>query len=357
MPMLPLGDAVLLVTALTAATAPSTATWLWPAIAGGGAGLSIWLYLRLRAAQQSLARIEHKRLVLERLHEARDKQLAVQLQEIKQTLRNHKQDLGAQRKKNHTLNDALRAAQQGWREEIKRHKVAQNERPAFADAKPSTASTPAASQAAASPTKAAAPTRAVSPAKGAAPANAAAPEDVVDAERLALLNQVESFKNQHTAAKEALEVATQQSSAQKQDIRRLQRLHEGLRRIDIISRSKLELAEDKLRGMGRQYYEAISELALLKGEVAAPKKQKASQAPLMSHGEIMTPEITDAAQNARLSSTLLAEGADEQDEDEQDEGHDSADAPTILDDLDSEGESDDGIPIPSDFSGHSPPQA
>lgn len=53
----------------------------------------------------------------------------------------------------------------------------------------------------------------------------------------------------------------------KAELHRLQRRAELLRRIDIVSKGKVELLEDKLRTMGRRYYDAVSELALIKGEV------------------------------------------------------------------------------------------
>jgi len=53
----------------------------------------------------------------------------------------------------------------------------------------------------------------------------------------------------------------------KAEVKQLARRVEGYRRVDILSKSKLEITEDKLKQLGRQYYDAVSELALLKGEV------------------------------------------------------------------------------------------
>jgi hypothetical protein len=302
--------------------------------------LSSWLFLLLSRARQDITSTKERRAVLERLHEARDKHLATQMEGVKAALRDSKQELGAQRKKTHQAQEALRAAQLALREQIKLREAAQNERPAFAEIKPR-------------PPVQAAPVPATKKAVAKAEPDHAQPP-VPSAESLALQAQLETLKRQHANLSQAFEQAKQAAQTQKQNAMRLQRRHEDLRRIDIISRSKVELLEDKLRGMGRQYYEAISELALLRGEVAPLKPQGLPLASPMFNGDTMTPEMIDPAVDAERPKTLMAEG---EDEDEQDEDHDSADAPTILDDLDSEGESDDGMPIPSDFAAPTQPSA
>jgi hypothetical protein len=66
--------------------------------------------------------------------------------------------------------------------------------------------------------------------------------------------------------------------ADRSEHKKLERYVESLRRITVVSKSKVELLEDKLAHLGRQYYEAVSELAALKGEVGpAQKKDEASE--------------------------------------------------------------------------------
>lgn len=338
MPILPQSFYATLLTAIAGSGAPTAASAVWPTIAIGASGLCSWLYMMLTRAKQENESIQERRAVLERLHEARDKHLAGEMDGVKTTLRENKLELAAQRKKNHAAQEALRAAQQALREEVKRREAAQNERPAFAEIKPR------------------AEAKAVPKPAPKAPVESAptAPEPAASAESLALQAELETLKRRHGALVDALDKAKQACQTQKQNAQRLQRRHEDLRRIDIISRSKVELLEDKLRGMGRQYYEAISELALLKGEVAPPKPKGLPEAPPMFNGESMTPEMIEPTAETLRPVSLMAEG---EDEDEQDEDHDSADAPTILDDLDSEGESDDSLPVPVDFSSPAQPQA
>jgi chromosome segregation ATPase len=52
--------------------------------------------------------------------------------------------------------------------------------------------------------------------------------------------------------------------------RRMKKKVDDYRRADIVNKSRVELLNDKLGSMGRQYYDAVSELAALKGESAPP---------------------------------------------------------------------------------------
>ena len=53
---------------------------------------------------------------------------------------------------------------------------------------------------------------------------------------------------------------------------------EDMRKIQIVSKSKLQVTEDKLRYFGKAYYETLSELAALKGEVLPPRPKEFSAA-------------------------------------------------------------------------------
>ena len=46
---------------------------------------------------------------------------------------------------------------------------------------------------------------------------------------------------------------------------------ERYRRVDIMTKNKTGVLEDKLLTLGRQYYDAISEIAVLKGDVKPPR--------------------------------------------------------------------------------------
>ena len=55
----------------------------------------------------------------------------------------------------------------------------------------------------------------------------------------------------------------------------MQRKVEGYRRVDIITKGKMEILEDRITQLGRQYYDAVSELAVLKGEVPDSAERRA----------------------------------------------------------------------------------
>jgi chromosome segregation ATPase len=86
--------------------------------------------------------------------------------------------------------------------------------------------------------------------------------------------------------------------AERSELRRtvqsLEKRIEDYRRSDLIARSKLEVAEDKLADMGKRYYNAVSELALAKGQVAPlPPKHEREQTPVRDSQE-PTPAGTPA---------------------------------------------------------------
>lgn len=61
---------------------------------------------------------------------------------------------------------------------------------------------------------------------------------------------------------------------QKDELGRIQRRVQDLRRIDMMTKNKAELLEDKLNTLKREHYEAISQLAALRGEVITPVRPK-----------------------------------------------------------------------------------
>lgn len=66
--------------------------------------------------------------------------------------------------------------------------------------------------------------------------------------------------------------------SQRDDGRKLRYYAEQLRRIAVVSKSQVEALEDKVTSLGRQYYDAVSELAALKGEVVPPKPRPVESA-------------------------------------------------------------------------------
>lgn len=86
------------------------------------------------------------------------------------------------------------------------------------------------------------------------------------------------------------------------EVRGVRRRVENYRRIDAVSKNKLELMADKLAQVGRSYYEAVSELAALKGEVVPPPSKLVVEA--RAQAEAVQAELAreEAAQDAEGGS-------------------------------------------------------
>jgi hypothetical protein len=119
-------------------------------------------------------------------------------------------------------------------------------------------------------TKAPAQTQGQGEARGEASASAAA-----DSELTARHAKLESERATLAAA---LETARETVERQKVELAHVKHYAEQLRRIDMISKGKVEILEDKVASLGRQYYEAVSELAVVKGDVVLPRPGRAHQA-------------------------------------------------------------------------------
>jgi chromosome segregation ATPase len=97
--------------------------------------------------------------------------------------------------------------------------------------------------------------------------------------------------------------------------RRMKKKVEDYRRADLVAKSRVDVLNDKLGSMGRQYYDAVSELAALKGESAPPaprppaektaeaKASEASSEPADEDDEVHTlsQELVDVLQQRDAS--------------------------------------------------------
>ena len=192
----------------------------------------------------------------------REKQLQKERDAKRDAAQETKQEVGTLRKKNHALLEEQKKLRDQLRDEVKLRIEAQNTRPAFIDVEPRKPAVPVEEKKViAKPVEAPAPAPAAAPAPSPEPAG---PDPVL----VARLTALEADKKVRS---EQLEAERLQAQAHKEELKRLRRRVEDLRRIDLISKSKVELLEDKLRGLGRQYYDAISEVAALKGEVVPPR--------------------------------------------------------------------------------------
>lgn len=245
---------------LLAQTEPSTPGWTWAVVivlVVTGAAFA-WAFTQLRASGRRVAQltVEHEsttaahRELLER-----ERKQAKTLDEKRDEIRDLKRDLAAQKKKNHGSQEETKTLRKELRDATDELATARKQkRPAFAG-KPEPA-----------PEK-----------QESKPAPAPEPK------REEPVKPVESPKNEEIAARvTALETELEgKSEALKKDrgalrevrseLKNLRRRVEGLRRVDLVSTGKIEILEDKLHSMGRKYYDAVSELAALKGEVKPPE--------------------------------------------------------------------------------------
>lgn len=89
------------------------------------------------------------------------------------------------------------------------------------------------------------------------------------------------------------------------DQRRMKKKMDDYRRADTVAKSRLELLNDKLGSMGRQYYDAISELAALKGESAPPAPRAPAEKVPEASGDEPAPAANDEDDVHSLSQELV----------------------------------------------------
>lgn len=196
-----------------------------------------------------------------------------------------KQDSGAQRKKNHAMQEEIKRLRATVREETERRIAAQNSRPAFAEpvSKPERTAPPVK----APPVIVAAAAPVAPPAPG--------PSE------LALTVQIKTLESQLNALQKSVTDERALMATLKDELRKTRKRAEDLRRIDIITKSKMEVLEDKVADLGRANYEAISELALLKGEVQPPRPKETPRRPSVFETDAAAAAETDDNDRASFS--------------------------------------------------------
>jgi hypothetical protein len=90
------------------------------------------------------------------------------------------------------------------------------------------------------------------------------------AERVALERRILALDLELKEARKQLDAERKRAQAERVELDNLRDLAEKLRRIDILSKNRIELLEDKLGVALRAHYDAVSELAALKGDVVPP---------------------------------------------------------------------------------------
>ncbi len=246
--------------------------------AQGGASLTPWLLFavlvsaaaivllarRMRELARSLRALEAERASLLAAQRESMRQIEKQTAlagERQEEVGSLKRELGAQRKKVHAAQEEVRTLREEMRAQMRTEDTRRTSRPAFEPA-------PVA------PPPAAAPERHTPPPP--TPVVAAA-SDSASAQALekieALRTRVDSLVAENTRLAGSISSAHEQSQQARVDARHARDYAEKLRRIDVISKSKIEVLEDKLNALGRSHYDAVSELAALRGEVVPPRRE------------------------------------------------------------------------------------
>ncbi|MBI5508724.1 MAG: hypothetical protein HY903_08215 [Deltaproteobacteria bacterium] len=265
--------------------------------------------MRLRAAERALKALSVEHQSTTEAHRAlldKERKQAKELEARRDELKELKTDLGQQRKKGHNRDEetkSLRAEVKRLSEELDRTK---NSRPAFED-KPQPSKIGAAAKPPAEPKPKATEDLKAKPAPEAvAPP---APSVAVEPKAAEVAARLERLEAENQRLRETLAAGREDHAGTERELAALRKRVESLRRIDVVTKSKTEVLEDRVRGLGRQYYEAVSELALLKGEVVPPKPRDLEAAPSAPATDDADLDQThDTAEGPTLAAGTTADG-------------------------------------------------
>ena len=178
-----------------------------------------------------------------------EKKLEKDLSEKAQSVTQLKKDMGAQRKKTHSAQEEIKALRGAHKVEIEKLKKASLGKPAFQEASQETKQPETKQEVAKPETKA---------------------EVQVDASQQQL-DRIKQLEEQKGKLETKLAENKKYISKVKAEVKDSRFRVERYRRVDIMTKNKTGVLEDKLLTLGRQYYDAISELAVLKGDVKPPR--------------------------------------------------------------------------------------
>ena len=260
----PLCDALMAIGAAT--PPPGRAGPLWALIAVATLGTWTWLGRRQRRLTQALLAAQKDRDAARAAGGESERAAAQKLRTAQAALHELEREHAGQKKKNYLQAQALAAAHQARREAINDLGLAPPRRQAepargqlaaaaplpraAAGAQPTVAAEPSLSE----PTAAAAQ---VASANESAPTAAQALAEAKD-------GKIDALNAALARAQEALARAAAQADQDRAQSQRLSKRIEDLRRVDLM----------KVARLGREHYEAISALALVRGEVALPRRRR-----------------------------------------------------------------------------------
>ncbi|OGQ78016.1 MAG: hypothetical protein A2289_21390 [Deltaproteobacteria bacterium RIFOXYA12_FULL_58_15] len=218
-----------------------------------------WVIVQLRANQRKLAALASENdeaKAAQRSLAEKERKQAKTLDSKRETIEELKRDLANQRKKTHAAQQESKQVRADLRQQADELANARKARVAFTDK----GDAPEPQKPTPEPVRQEEPTPEPEEEESMTP-------QADDSEAARKLARLEG-DNAHLA--EALDRERKALGTARNELKTLRRRVESLRRVDLISTGKVEVLEDKVHAMGRQYYDAISELAVLKGEVKPP---------------------------------------------------------------------------------------
>jgi uncharacterized protein YlxW (UPF0749 family) len=260
-------------------------------LAAVGTALFVWAFLQLRSVRQRLNALTVEHRSTTDAHRAlmdKERKQSKKLETKRDDVKDLKRDLAAQKKKNHTLQQELKQLRTELRDQTQAAAKARTTRPAFSEA----------------PAKVA---KAVEEDRPPKPETKPEPPKVEEA-KPAQRAEADDAKLNELLTKERETVKSLRA-----ELKKLRRRAEDLRRVDLITKSQAAVLEDKVRTLGRQYYDAVSELAALKGEVAPPPPRDGVPAPRLDETAALDAAVAgdDVSVGRRHEAERLGEPVDE----------------------------------------------
>jgi DNA repair exonuclease SbcCD ATPase subunit len=268
----------------------STALFALLCITGCALAAAAWLYKQHTEATQRLQTLDAslKQLQSELKQTAeKDKKQFKELHEKREEVRSLKDDLALHKKKAHTAQEESKKRLAELKEQVASLEAQAQAKPAFAEQPAPAVVEPVVEK----PVKAAPPPE---------PVHTPVVVRVSSPSEDALKLQIKTLEDAFQQLQKQQQHDHSTVHLLKNDLLKTRRRAEDLRRIDIINRGKTGLLEDKLKTLGRLYYEAISELAVLKGQVQPPRPRG-----------IALEKAPTPAEDREAEAQALAEASDE----------------------------------------------
>jgi len=229
-------------------------------VVGSVAAIAIAVLIqRVRATGRALVATQGKLDDLSEQHKStqeKQRKADKDLDGKRDDIRKLKNDLAAQRKKSHAAQEETRKLRDDLKTSRKAFDEERIERKAF-DKSDEIKVAPVVEKKKAVPEAEAAPTKGVTLKE--------------------MKQSLEDLRGAESALKEQLTTERDKGHKNLAELKELRRRVEGYRRIDMITSGRFEVLEDRLNNLGRQYYEAVTEIAVLKGEVPDVAKMQAAR--------------------------------------------------------------------------------